>query len=302
LARRAPMAIFLWVLFYALVTVVVLAVAGGAMANFMQVAQNLETGGEPTDAEIMAFMSAYFSFIGLILPVGLILGSVSQAAVNRAIVRPAESAFGYLRLGMDEVRVLVVQLALVIILGLGFGLLAGAVFGALGAAIGMAGEGMAPILSLVMLAALIAFACLVVWVAVRLSLAIPITVAERRIAIFDSWGMTRGHFWSLLGMTLLAFVMCIVVQTLLSIILMPIVYFAAGGFENLAALQTMEPMEIVRAMAPVAIVILIFSAIISALQAAILYTPFAAAYLGLSGRDDGGAATSVPTEPSTAEL
>jgi len=296
------MAIFLWVLFYALVTVVVLAVAGGAMANFMQVAQNLETGGEPTDAEIMAFMSAYFSFIGLILPVGLILGSVSQAAVNRAIVRPAESAFGYLRLGMDEVRVLVVQLALVIILGLGFGLLAGAVFGALGAAIGMAGEGMAPILSLVMLAALIAFACLVVWVAVRLSLAIPITVAERRIAIFDSWGMTRGHFWSLLGMTLLAFVMCIVVQTLLSIILMPIVYFAAGGFENLAALQTMEPMEIVRAMAPVAIVILIFSAIISALQAAILYTPFAAAYLGLSGRDDGGAATSVPTEPSTAEL
>ena len=299
LARRSPMTILLWALFYGLMTAAVLAFAGGAMGNFMQLAQGLETGGEPTEAEMMAFMSAYFSFLALILPISLILGSIAQAAVNRAIVRPSEGAFGYLRLGMDEVRVLVVQLALAVMFGLGFGLLGGLVFGALGTATGMAGEGMAAVLGFLMFAAGIAFVCLVIWVVVRLSLAIPITVAERRIAIFDSWGMTRGHFWSILGMALLAFVMCIVVQTLLSIVLMPILYFAAGGLENLAALETMAPMEIARAMAPVAIASLVFSAIAFALQAAIISTPFAAAYLGLSGRGGSEAAPAV-TEPAQA--
>lgn len=304
LARRSPLTILLWALFYGLLTVVVLGVAGGPMANFMQMAQGLEAGGEPTEAEMMAFMSAYFSFLGLIVPISLILGSIVLAAVNRAILRPEERAFGYLRLGMDEVRVLVVQLALTVILGLGFGLLAAVVFGTLGAAMGMANDSTGPILGLVMFVAMIAFVGLVIWVAVRLSLAVPITVAERRIAIFDSWGMTRGHFWSLLGMALLALVLCLVVQILLSIVLMPILYFAAGGFENLTALETMAPMEIARAMAPVAITILVFSAIVSALQAAIIYTPFAAAYQGLSGHgaDEVPPATTEPVEAPTPEL
>jgi hypothetical protein len=296
LARRSPLTILIWALFYGLMTVVMFAIAGGAMGNFMELAQGMETGGEPSEAEVMAFMSAYFGFLGLILPVSLILGSVAYAAVNRAIVRPAESAFGYLRLGMDEVRVLVVQIALGLIFGLGFGLLGGAVFGLLGAAMGMAGESMAPLLGLLMFVAIIAVACAAVWVTVRLSLALPITVAERRIAIFESWNLTRGHFWSLLGMALLAFVMCIVVQILLSIVLMPVLYFAGGGLENLSALETMTPVEIMTAMAPVAIAILVFSAIVSALQAAIIYTPFASAYLGLSGRGEGAAPDSTSSE------
>lgn len=306
LARRSPLTILIWAVFYAAMTVAILAVAGGAMGNFMELAQGLETGGEPTTAEMTAFMSAYFGFLGLILPISLILGSIAYAAVNRAIVRPAESAFGYLRLGMDELRVLVVQIALGLTIGLGFGLLGGVVFGVLGAATGMAGEGMAPLLGLLMFVAVIALVCLAVWVSVRLSLALPITVAERRIAIFDSWNLTRGHFWSLLGMALLAFVMCIVVQILLSIVLMPILYFTASGFENLSSLETMSPVEIMTAMAPVAIAILVFSAIVSALQAAIIYAPFASAYLGLSGRNAGGAAPetgpSEPVESSTPEL
>ncbi len=110
LARRSPLTILIWALFYGLMTVVMFAIAGGAMGNFMELAQGMETGGEPSEAEVMAFMSAYFGFLGLILPVSLILGSVAYAAVNRAIVRPAESAFGYLRLGMDEVHVPAVSL------------------------------------------------------------------------------------------------------------------------------------------------------------------------------------------------
>ncbi len=299
LARRTPVTIIIWALFYMAMTALMFAVAGGAMSSFMELAQGLDSGGEPTEAEVMAFISAYFTFLGLILPISLILGSIAYAAVNRAVVRPAESAFGYLRLGMDEVRVAIVQLALMVIVGGGLGVGAAVIFGALGAAVAAAGDTLGPVLGVLMFLGVIAFICLAVWISIRLSLAVSITVAERRIAIFDSWRLTRGQFWNLLGMGLLALVMCFVVQTLLSIVLMPILFFVSGGFENLTALEAMEPMEIFRAMMPLAITVLIFSAIVSALQAAIMYAPFASAYLGLTGRggDPEPSVSSTPTEP-----
>lgn len=286
LAKRSPLTILIWAVFYIVVTALVIAVAGGAMGQFLQMAATMEPGAVPSDAERMAFMSAYFSMLGLILPISLVLGSVSYAAVNRAVVRPSESAFGYLRLGMDEVRVFVVSLVLSIVFGLGFGLAGGLIFGVMGALAAMMSDN-AGLIALLMVVAGLLFVALIIWVVVRLSLALPITVAERRIAIFDSWRLTKGHFWGLLGMAILAWVLCLVVQILLSIVLMPILFAVSGGFENLAAIETMQPMEILQTMAPMAITILVFAAIVSALQLAIMYAPFASAYMGITGRDSG---------------
>ena len=290
LAKRSPMTILVWAVFYIVVTALVIAVAGGAMGQFMQMAATMEPGAEPSDAEMMAFMSAYFSMLGLILPISLVLGSVSYAAVNRAVVRPSESAFGYLRLGMDEVRVFVVSLVLSIVFGLGFGLAGGLIFGVMGAMAAMMSDN-AGLVGLLMVVAGLLFVALIIWVVVRLSLALPITVAERRIAIFDSWKLTKGHFWGLLGMAILAWVLCLVVQILLSIL-----FAVSGGFENLAAIETMQPMEILQTMAPMAITILVFAAIVSALQLAIMYAPFASAYMGLTGRGGDAPEPAVSTE------
>lgn len=295
LAKRSPMTILVWAVFYIVITALVIAVAGGAMGQFMQMAATMEPGAEPSDAEMMAFMSAYFSMLGLILPISLVLGSVSYAAVNRAVVRPSESAFGYLRLGMDEVRVFVVSLVLSIVFGLGFGLAGGLIFGVMGAMAAMMSDN-AGLVGLLMVVAGLLFVALIIWVVVRLSLALPITVAERRIAIFDSWKLTKGHFWGLLGMAILAWVLCLVVQILLSIVLMPILFAVSGGFENLAAIETMQPMEILQTMAPMAITILVFAAIVSALQLAIMYAPFASAYMGLTGRGGDAPEPAVSTE------
>lgn len=40
---------------------------------------------------------------------------------------------------------------------------------------------------------------LVVWIGVRLFLASAATVASRRIVVFDSWRLTRGHSWQIFG-------------------------------------------------------------------------------------------------------
>ena len=178
---------------------------------------------------------------------------------------------------------------------IGYSSLTLVIFGVMGAMAAMMSDN-AGLVGLLMVVAGLLFVALIIWVVVRLSLALPITVAERRIAIFDSWKLTKGHFWGLLGMAILAWVLCLVVQILLSIVLMPILFAVSGGFENLAAIETMQPMEILQTMAPMAITILVFAAIVSALQLAIMYAPFASAYMGLTGRGGDAPEPAVSTE------
>jgi hypothetical protein len=76
------------------------------------------------------------------------------------------------------------------------------------------------------------------WIGVRLSLAAPATFVRRKIAIADSWRLTRGHFWSLLGMIVLAIIFWIMVLLLIVVIGYAVVRMAGGveAMENLASL------------------------------------------------------------------
>lgn len=278
--RRSPLAVVAWGLFYLLMTVAVLALAGAPMANFMEMASGLE-GVDPSPEEAARLGMAYLGMISLILPVSLVFGAVLYAAVNRAVVRPEEKKFGYLRLGGDELRVLVVYfvlsvlmmllaLVLAIVIGLVVGILTGS--NAKGAAVLAA-----------LLGGLVALG-LFIWIGVRLSLAVPITVAERRIAIFDSWTLTEGRFWRLLGMGLLAFILATIVCTLL-LGAIGVLIMILGGLSQLqgADLNGANMSEILAALGPAAIAWIVGSALTSALQLAIVYAPFARAYLDLKG-------------------
>lgn len=289
LARRSPMAILLWALFYLVLTAVVALAFGGMFVDFFQNIERLETSGaEPTMADIAPILGFY----AVLLPAAIIVGSVIYGAVNRAVLRPEERAFGYMRFGADELRIIAVSLILIVLfigVVIGLGLVVGIIAGVLASVLGDAG-------SIIVIPAVIALYAAMIWLVIRFSLAIPITVAERRIAVFDSWRMTKGHFWGLLGMALLATVMAMVVYFLFALVAAPIFFFAMGGFEHIAALQTMSPMEIATTMAPFAIAALIFYAIVSSLMAAITYAPFASAYLGLTGRVEAPAETPVAPE------
>lgn len=288
LARREPVAILLWALFYLVLTAIVALAFGGMFVELFQAIERLETAGaEPTMADVAPLLGFY----AVLIPGSIIVGSIIYGAVNRAVLRPGERAFGYLRFGGDELRIIAVSLILTLLfvaILIGLGIVAGVVIGILSTVAGDAA-------ALLTVPAVIALYAAIIWLAIRFSLAIPITVAERRIAVFDSWGMTKGHFWGLFAMSLLAVVMSLVVYFLLALVAGPIFFFALGGFENIAALESMSPMEIVTTMTPFAIAALVFYSIVSALIAAITYAPFASAYLGLTGRDAGEAA-SAPTD------
>ncbi|WP_332640531.1 hypothetical protein [Brevundimonas sp.] len=282
LVRRNPLALVAWTLLYAVLTLTALfslSTMVGSLEAWSVQAEAMESVDQPSLDQVMALMSGFGAImaqVAWLLPVSLVVGAMLGAAVARGVLNPSRDRFGYLRLGMDEVRVLVVTFVLGVIMTF----VAVVAFVALGVLIGGAkaagGGGAAAIAGVVGVLALI---CLFIWLGVRLSLAVPITVAEKRFAFFDSFNLTKGRFWPLLGMAVLAFVMVMVVQLLSSIVTMPIAF--ASGMESWsfgsgqdaedvrAALDVTNPWVIAHAVA---------EAIVSALTVGILYAPFAAAY------------------------
>lgn len=292
LARRAPVAILLWALFYMAATAVIVIAFGPMFVDFFQTVEALETSGaEPTMQDVAPLLTFY----AVLIPGAILVSSVIYGAVNRAVLRPSESAFGYLRLGGDELRIIGLSIILTLLFVgvlLGLGTVVALIAGLLAT---IAGD----VAAFVVFPLFIVVYGVAIWLAIRFSLAVPITVAERRIAVFDSWRLTRGHFWSLLGMTLLSAVMAMVVYVLLALVAMPVFFFAIGGFENLEALEAMAPIEIMTNMAPFAIAAMVFYGLVSSLMAAISYAPFASAYLGLTGRS-GDPEPSVDPTPAPA--
>ena len=155
--------------------------------------------------------------------------------------------------------------------------------GLIGVAVGMTVAAEAPALWLLVVLLVLATIALFAWLFVRLSLAIPITMAERRIAIFDSFGFTKGRFWPLLGMALLAWVLSMVVGLLGSLVAMPLELATGGGITALEGLEDESLQVILQSAWPAIGAWILINAVMSALQVAVVYAPFAAAYRDIKG-------------------
>lgn len=275
--RRAPLTIVFWSLFYLLCFAAVFAVAGPAFIK-MQALTVAMQGAEPNLAELQAVGQSFAWLFFLALPILLLVGAVLNAAIVRSVLTPGEKALGYLRIGGDEGRVLVTTL----VVGLVMFLVMIAVY------LVLVGLGFAAYtthqgwLWLVLAVCALAGFALMIWLSVRLSLAAPIAVAEKRIAPFASFALTRGRFWPLLGMALLAGVMSMVVSLLFSIVAMP-VNLTIGGLERLSVYEGQDILTIARLGWPILLSWGVIQSIGSALQAAVLYAPFSAAYQGIKG-------------------
>lgn len=287
LVRRNPLALVAWALLYAVLSLASLFAmrnAIGPMIEWSERAEAFEDAATaPTSAEVMAMFQDFGQvLLGLswLLPVSLIITAMLMAAVARAVLNPQAGGFGYLRLGMDEFRVFVVTLVLGILAFFAWMALTVLVF----TLAAVAGAAQAGWMWLFVVVAALAGVAAMIWLAVRLSLAVPITVAENRIAIFDSFPLTRGRFWPLLGMAVIAIVMVLVVQLLSAIVTMPLslmtghAAWSFGGAQDAevlkAALDLSNPWVIASALA---------EAVVYALTVGILYAPFAVAYRDIKG-------------------
>jgi len=277
--RRKPLVLLWWAAFYLISFALIFLLAAGPIAGLMAAAADLENMGPgATPEDLQPFMMAYLAIFPIVIPLGILMGAILNAAVARSVLQPGASAFGYLRLGMDEVRVAVVSVVLSIVMGLA----AMVLFGVAGAIAGFLGAAEVPGGPLIMVVIFLAAVAAMIWLAVRLSLAIPITVAEKKFAFFDSFKVTGGHVWGLIGMAVIAFVMTLVVSILTSIVFFPIT-MGFGAAVDWQSLEGMNAMGILQAIGPMVAVAIILQAVSSALLAAVMYAPFAAAYRDLKG-------------------
>lgn len=277
LTRERPWSIFAWSIFYFVgIMVMATVMLVGLGPSFIKFVQQ----GGMKSGDIAAYGSilqhSWPAFV-LTMFIAVCVLSVLTGGIYRMVLRPEEKAVLHLRLGADEWRLTVVN---VVLFTIGMAclvvvkLFADAVGGMLGVAAGLALAG------------------LVIWVGVRLLMATPMTFAEHRIAILDSWRLTHGHFWSLLGMSLLAIIFWFMVWIVCTIV--GAIFIALAGGQ--------EAMENPAAMGPVALfafcVTLVVQLLLPTLQVVMIYSPLAEAYREL--RDETAeTAASLRSEPAT---
>lgn len=225
----------------------------------------------PTDP---AAVEAIFAALPTILPgmliyfaLSLVLFAVLACSALRAMLR--EPGAATLRLGADELRMMGLMLSLAginLAILLGVSAVAGFAVLAAGGPASRAGQIVAALAQLGALA-------LQGLVMVRLALASPLSVAERRFSLAESWRRTRGRFWSLLGALVLAALLYMVVAFLMAQLflrLAQIVSMAIGGGQPGPGLAQLAH--------PAVLVVQVGLALAFALGVPILAGPLAFAY------------------------
>ncbi|THD59414.1 hypothetical protein [Phenylobacterium sp.] len=277
--RENPKAFGVWV-----IVSFAISVLGVVIDGFMP--GSIKAGLDAINAEEVLTPQQFVDTLILIAPIlvlGLAVLSVMAAAVYRLIFRHDDTRFGYLRLGADELRLMGLT---VIFMGIAIGLVV---------SVGMAVGVLVVLISTVVPAAA-TFASLVgtvfsfgviIYVLVRLSLAPVATFAERRLAIFESWTLTRGQFWPLFSAYFLA-VICIIA---VGVLLMTVFAGVAGAVALMMGRQLSDVKAIFAAdganlrshLSIGVIAYAIVNSVLSALYNAVIAAPGAVAYRDLHG-------------------
>ena len=280
---RHPVAVLAWAGLLLLLGVLP---AAGLMSAFLgavaEIARMDASGIEPSPDALVPAMSAAFAMQPVLLVTSLAVRSILTAAVFRAVLEPADSRWAYLRVGAREL-----WLALIIVV---FGILSFVVMIPLSAvlvpllmilAVGTEGNLLAVIPT--MLAAVLIAVAVLGWLFVRFSMALPMTFAEQRFRLFESWAMTRGQTWRLIGVGLL--LIGIVLALLALLVVASFAFLGEGGLDEAAASAffAQDASIWMAELAPWAVGMALVGALLGAVVTTILAAPWAEAYRQLSG-------------------
>jgi len=267
LTRERPGTILAWSGIYflgiMLMAIIMVVGIGPKFIAFLK-EKRLQSGDTEAFGALLA--QSWPAFI-LVLAVAIFLLAMLTAGIYRLVLRPREPGFAHLKLGRDELRLAWVHLLL---FGIGMAFLfAIDVLVALGrSAEGGAGAAL-PVVGLVM-------AVLMIWVGVRLSLATPMAFAEHKFSLRAAWALTRGRFWSLFGMIVLAVIFYVMIWVLVSIIGYLFVTLAGGPD------AMMDPGSLTPGRMVAFVVNFVIQLLLPILQVVMLYAPLAVAYHQIS--------------------
>ena len=285
IARREPATVAIWCVLQLILGIAVTVVTFPYMKPLMAL-QSLGASGaaSQTPAQALAVLEPMLGAIAVMIPIELVFVTVLSAAVYRAVLRPEDKGLARLRLGGDELRlgILWIELGLFIWAA---GMFALIVMVILAGVLAAAAKGSpADVLGLVAGAYLIAMAGMA-WLAVRFSLAAPMTFATRHVQLFASWRLTKGRFWPLFGCYLLTFIFMIIIGIAqLSIGSMAALAMSSGSLSQAAASYMHPDYSSLQAyLTPVRVVTLLINALLGGVYWSVALAPAAMAYKEFAG-------------------
>jgi hypothetical protein len=213
-----PVSVFVWGLFMLLVVFTpFILLFGSVVPQFMDMVrdQAAHPAAPPQMATMMPIfgrLSAAYSLLGL---GGIVSAAVINAAVYRAVIEPRNRGFAYLRFGMREIWLIVLYVAQ-FLLWIGMIVLAVMAVAIVSTLTGhFAGRSWGALSGVI--SGLLAVFTLIT-VALRLSMAAPMTFADGEFRLFQSWRLTRGHAWQIFLVALLLFVILIGVGIVVNVV------------------------------------------------------------------------------------
>lgn len=279
ITRERPRALLAWTGFSFAVSVLSIVISLNLPAEMNTAMQDLESKRAVDVTTLMTMLATVSPLIAF----GLIVQCVMAAAVYRIILKPEDTRYSYLRLGKVELElalltIVYVFMATFFVAGLQLAvLLVSAVASAFGSTA----------LDFVWKVGEVFSAGVVLYVAVRLSLAPIITFDTRKISIFESWELTRGQFWRLFGAYALA-ICCLIVFTVLLLVvflLIAMIFMIASGGSAADLVQILKPDEVSLKsyLNPFMVAYLVVASVFTAIYYAVIAAPGAWAYRALKG-------------------
>ncbi len=285
IVRERPRAVVFWALIQFAVSLIggatLVAIAGPDLMRLraLGAAAGVKDGGDA-----LALLGRLAPAYGLMFLFVLAFSPLLYAAMNRAVMKPADDRFGYFRLGADEVRqFLLMLLTFAVVLG-GYlaVILVALVVTTIVALAAKPAAGLAAVL--IGLAA----AGAAIFLAVRLSLASAQTFATGKVNLFGSWALTRGRFWPILGTYVLTGAFAGVVYVLWFVLSFALVA-VIGGMGALAVNLQPDLSSLAAFLSPAALARTVLGAIVTALLWPVLGAPPAVIYQRLGPPPAAGA-------------
>lgn len=274
LTWEKPRTLLIWTGFFLVVNLLMpLALFGLGLNTQMAALEEASRNPSPDPAVALESMAALAPVYAILLPAGLVVQAMIAAAVFRLVLDPEDSRKHPVQFGVEEARLIGLALAytFLFLVAVVAAVLVGGVVAGVAAAVG-AGPIVGVLVGFLLMAALI-------YVAIRMSLGPVITFSEGRIAVFDSWGRTRGLFWPILGTYVLA-VIAVVIFNLLSLVLAAALATLLSGGDLGALGRVMNPdMTSFQAFfSSGQVLMILFGAFTSAVYNAVMAAPAAVIY------------------------
>ncbi|HEY9216437.1 MAG TPA: hypothetical protein VIO94_00200 [Phenylobacterium sp.] len=280
LIRREPKAVLIWAGIY-LALFAVFALLFASMIAQISKLDFEEGGAEPQLADIFGLQLQMLGAQSLFMVGVYALRIFMTSAIFRAVLEPEARRWGYLRVSSQELWLGLV----ILVMSFGFGMAAMAVLLPLigiGAGLGIALHGLVGTAGSVLVALpfLAIGIGLVVWAALRLCLAYPMSFSERTFRLFEAWPLSKGLAGKLLLMFILAGLAAFAIELLITAVSLGAVFaMVSPHWETIAATA---PLDLLRKTAIIMPFTAILGSVALACMTAIVTPPLADAYRQLN--------------------